>query len=74
MAGSATKTLIRAIRLELLDRGLTQPQLADEMEISVPTLSRILNGQFPGRFVAYKVASRYGLKPSAVWPDRVDAA
>lgn len=69
MGGSeAQSTLADTIRKDLYDRGVTQAQLAEELGVSVPTIARVLRGDYPGRFVAHKVATHYGFKPSDVWP------
>lgn len=75
MGGSrATEAVAAEIRRELFDRGLTQAQLADELGVSPATLNKIVRGGFPGRFAAHKVVSRYGFRPSEVWPDEIEGA
>jgi transcriptional regulator with XRE-family HTH domain len=61
-ATSPTHRTIAAIQARMLERGITQKDLAAALRVSQPTVSRILNGKTDLRLdLTYKIADVLGV-------------
>lgn len=56
------------IRLALLERDRTQKWLADELGVSEPVMSRIVNGLVPDASMCDRIAETLGRSIHELWP------
>lgn len=61
-----------ATRLQklMIEKGVTQQQLAEKLKVGQPAISNMLNRQCrPQRRTIYRIAGALGVNPEELWPN-----